>query len=61
MAEEVRSIPFRTGKRKPLAAMVLCLKAWKSSTLPGLKSNVYSGFNHFFMTFDTFKGNFFVN
>ena len=36
MAREGRSIPFRTGKRKPSAAMVLCLKARESSSMPGL-------------------------
>ena len=30
-------IPFRTRKSSPPAPMVLCLKTWKSRTLPGLK------------------------
>ena len=30
-------IPFRTRKSSPSAPMVLCLKTWKSRTLPGLK------------------------
>ena len=30
-------IPYRTRKSSPLAPMVLCLKAWKSRTLPALK------------------------
>ena len=29
-------IPFRIRKSSPSAPMVLCLKAWKSRTLPGL-------------------------
>ena len=29
-------IPFRTRKSSPSAPMVLCLKTWKSRTLPGL-------------------------
>ena len=29
-------IPFRTRKLSPSAPMVLCLKIWKSRTLPGL-------------------------
>ena len=29
-------IPFRPRKLSPSAPMVLCLKAWKSRTLPGL-------------------------
>ena len=28
-------IPFRTRKSSPSAPMVLCLKTWKSRTLPG--------------------------
>ena len=31
-------IPFRTRKLSPSAPMVLCLKAWKSRTLPGIKT-----------------------
>ena len=31
-------IPFRTRKSSPSAPMVLCLKAWKSRTLPGIKN-----------------------
>ena len=30
-------IPFRTRKSSLSAPMVLCLKTWKSRTLPGLK------------------------
>ena len=29
-------IPSRTRKSSPSAPMVLCLKAWKSRTLPGI-------------------------
>ena len=36
-------IPFRTRKSSPSAPMVLCLKTWKSRTLPGLniKFSIY--------------------
>ena len=35
-------IPFRTRKLSPSAPMVLCLKIWKSRTLPGktIKENI---------------------
>ena len=31
-------IPFRTRKSSPSAPMVLCLKTWKSRSLPGFKN-----------------------
>ena len=34
-------IPFRTRKSSPSAPMVLCLKTWKSRTLPGKKVELY--------------------
>ena len=34
-------IPFRTRKSSPSAPMVLCLKTWKSRTLPGKKVKLY--------------------
>ena len=30
--------PFRTRKSSPSAPMVLCLKTWKSRTLPAIKN-----------------------
>ncbi len=37
IAKGPHPIPFRTRKLSPSAPMVLCLKIWKSRTLPGLK------------------------
>ena len=37
IAKEPYPIPFRTRKSSPSAPMVLCLKTWKSRTLPGKK------------------------
>ena len=37
IAKGLHPIPFRTRKLSPSAPMVLCLKIWKSRTLPGLK------------------------
>ena len=34
-------IPFRTRKSSPSAPMVLCLKTWKSRTLPGKNNNFF--------------------
>ena len=36
IAKGPHPIPFRTRKLSPSAPMVLCLKTWKSRTLPGL-------------------------
>jgi hypothetical protein len=36
MAQVSHSIPFRTRSLKPVAPMVLCLKARESRSLPGL-------------------------
>ena len=36
IAKGLHPIPFRTRKLSPSAPMVLCLKIWKSRTLPGL-------------------------
>ena len=35
IAKGLHPIPFRTRKSSPSAPMVLCLKTWKSRTLPG--------------------------
>ena len=35
IAKGPHPIPFRTRKLSPSAPMVLCLKIWKSRTLPG--------------------------
>ena len=40
IAKGLHPIPFRTRKLSPSAPMVLCLKIWKSRTLPGLKKNM---------------------
>ena len=37
IAKGPHPIPFRTRKLSPSAPMVLCLKIWKSRTLPGFK------------------------
>ena len=37
IAKGPHPIPSRTRKLSPSAPMVLCLKIWKSRTLPGLK------------------------
>ena len=37
IAKGPHPIPFRTRKLRPSAPMVLCLKTWKSRTLPGFK------------------------
>ena len=34
-------IPFRTRKSSPPAPMVLCLKTWKSRSLPAIKTKIY--------------------
>ena len=36
-AKVLHPTPFRTRKLSPLAPMVLCLKTWKSRTLPAFK------------------------
>ena len=38
IAKGPHPIPSRTRKLSPSAPMVLCLKIWKSRTLPGLKN-----------------------
>ena len=40
IAKGLYPIPFRTRKSSPSAPMVLCLKAWKSRTLPALQITV---------------------
>ena len=40
IAKGPHPIPFRTRKLSPSAPMVLCLKIWKSRTLPGLKIKI---------------------
>ena len=37
IAKGLYPIPSRTRKSSPSAPMVLCLKAWKSRTLPGIR------------------------
>ena len=41
IAKGLYPIPFRTRKSSPSAPMVLCLKTWKSRTLPGIKTYIY--------------------
>ncbi len=38
IAKVLHPIPYRTRKLSPSALMVLCLKTWKSRTLPGIKN-----------------------
>ena len=44
IARVLYPIPFRTRKSSLSAPMVLCLKTWKSRTLPGFKKYENSKF-----------------